>query len=143
MQVVVFWVVTPCSAVVGYQHFRRPYCLHLHSLLPEDGGSMELRNVGILSQHYTASQPRRPRLLKRRNLYASPNITVIKYRIRWAGNVARMGGTRNAYNILDGKPQGKRPLGRPRRRRKGSEAHPTSYSTGTGGSFLGGKAAGA
>jgi len=29
---------------------------------PEDGGSMDLRNVGILLQHYTASQPRRPRL---------------------------------------------------------------------------------
>jgi len=29
---------------------------------PEDGGSMDLPNVGILPQHYTASQPRRPRL---------------------------------------------------------------------------------
>jgi hypothetical protein len=28
---------------------------------PEDGGSMDLRNVGILQQHYTESQPRRPR----------------------------------------------------------------------------------
>jgi hypothetical protein len=28
---------------------------------PEDGGSMELRNAGILPQHYTASQPRKPR----------------------------------------------------------------------------------
>jgi len=31
--------------------------IHLH---PEDGSSMVLRNVGILSQHYTTSQPRRP-----------------------------------------------------------------------------------
>jgi hypothetical protein len=37
-------------------------------------------------------------------------------RMRWAGHVARMGETRNAYRILVGKPEGKRPLGRPRRR---------------------------
>jgi hypothetical protein len=37
-------------------------------------------------------------------------------RIRWAGHVARMGETKNAYRILVGKPEGKRPLGRPRRR---------------------------
>jgi hypothetical protein len=34
----------------------------------------------------------------------------------WAGHVARMGKKRNAYRILVGKPQRKRPLGRPRRR---------------------------
>jgi hypothetical protein len=37
-------------------------------------------------------------------------------RMRWAGHVARMGKKRNAYRILVGKPEGKRPLGRPRRR---------------------------
>jgi hypothetical protein len=37
-------------------------------------------------------------------------------RMRWAGHVARMGATKNAYRILVGKPEGKRPLGRPRRR---------------------------
>jgi hypothetical protein len=36
--------------------------------------------------------------------------------MRWAGHVAQMGETRNAYRILVGKPEGKRPLGRPRRR---------------------------
>jgi hypothetical protein len=36
--------------------------------------------------------------------------------MRWAGNVARMGEKRNVYRILVGKLQGKRPLGRPRRR---------------------------
>jgi hypothetical protein len=35
-------------------------------------------------------------------------------RMRWAGNVARMRVKRNAYRILVGKPEGKRPLGRPR-----------------------------
>jgi hypothetical protein len=37
-------------------------------------------------------------------------------RMRWAGHVARMGETRNAHSILVGKPEGKRPLRRPRRR---------------------------
>jgi hypothetical protein len=36
-------------------------------------------------------------------------------RMRWAGHVARMGEMRNAYRILVGKPEGRRPLGRPRR----------------------------
>jgi hypothetical protein len=52
------------------------------------------------------------------NLYSSPNIIrmIKSRRMRWAGHVARMGVTRNAYRILVGKPEGKRPLGRPRRR---------------------------
>jgi hypothetical protein len=51
------------------------------------------------------------------NLYSSPNIIrMIKSRRRWNGHVARMGEKRNAYRILVGKPEGKRPLGRPRRR---------------------------
>jgi hypothetical protein len=37
-------------------------------------------------------------------------------RMRWAGHVARMGETRNAYRILVGKPEGKRPHGRQKRR---------------------------
>jgi hypothetical protein len=52
------------------------------------------------------------------NLYSSPNtIRMFKSRrMRWAGHVGRMGEKRNAYRILVGKPEGKRPLGRPRRR---------------------------
>jgi hypothetical protein len=48
-------------------------------------------------------------------LYSSSSkIRVIKSRsIRWAEHVARMGEKRNAYRILVGKPEGKRPLGRP------------------------------
>jgi hypothetical protein len=51
-------------------------------------------------------------------LYSLPNmIGVIKSRrTRWAGHVARMGEKRTAYRILVGTPEGKRPLGRPRRR---------------------------
>jgi hypothetical protein len=37
-------------------------------------------------------------------------------RMRWAGHVALMGEKRNAYRLLVGKPEGRRPLGRPRRR---------------------------
>ena len=37
-------------------------------------------------------------------------------RMRWAGHVARMDDKREAYSILVGKPEGKRPLGRPRYR---------------------------
>jgi hypothetical protein len=36
-------------------------------------------------------------------------------RMRWTGHVARMGEKRNAYRILAGMPEGKRPQGRPKR----------------------------
>jgi hypothetical protein len=52
------------------------------------------------------------------DLYSAPNIVrVIKSReMRWAGHVTRMGEGRGAYRVLIGRPEGKRPLGRPRRR---------------------------
>jgi hypothetical protein len=52
------------------------------------------------------------------NLYCSSSIirNIKSRRMRWAGYIARMGEKRNAYRILVGKPEGKRPLGRPRRR---------------------------
>jgi hypothetical protein len=51
-------------------------------------------------------------------LYSSPSIVrVIKARrMRWTGHVPRMGEVRGAYNILIRRPEGRRPLGRPRRR---------------------------
>jgi hypothetical protein len=51
-------------------------------------------------------------------MYSSPSIIrIIKSRrMRWASHVARMGEKRNAYRLLVGKPDGKRPLRRPRRR---------------------------
>jgi hypothetical protein len=51
------------------------------------------------------------------NLYPSPSIIrMIKLsKMIWAGNVARMGQKRNAYRIMVGKPERKRPLGRCRR----------------------------
>jgi hypothetical protein len=55
---------------------------------------------------------------KLHNLYSSPNIIrMIKSRsMRWDGHVAFMWEKRTEYRILVGKPEGKRPLGRPRRR---------------------------
>jgi hypothetical protein len=52
------------------------------------------------------------------DLYSSPNIIrVIKSRrMRWAGHAARTEEKRGAYRILVGRPEGRRPLGRPRRR---------------------------
>ena len=54
------------------------------------------------------------------DLYSLPNIVwVIKSRImRWAGHVTRMGESRGVYRVLVGKPELKRPLGRPRLRRE-------------------------
>jgi hypothetical protein len=52
------------------------------------------------------------------DLYSLPSIVrIIKFRrMRWAWHVVRMGGKGNAYRSLVGKPEGKRPLGRPRHR---------------------------
>jgi hypothetical protein len=51
-------------------------------------------------------------------LYSSPNIIRQNKsrRMRWAGHVARMGEEMNAYKVLMGKPEGKRPRERPRHR---------------------------
>jgi hypothetical protein len=52
------------------------------------------------------------------NLYSSPDIIgqIKSRRMRWAGHMARMVEGRNVYRVLVGKPEGKRPLGRPRHR---------------------------
>jgi hypothetical protein len=55
---------------------------------------------------------------KLNDLYSSPNNArvITSRRMRWAGRVARVGERRGVYRVLVGKPEGKRPFGRPRRR---------------------------
>jgi hypothetical protein len=55
---------------------------------------------------------------KLRDLYPSPSIMrmIKSRRMRWAGHEAQIGEKRTAYRLLVGKPEGRRPLGRPRRR---------------------------
>ena len=52
------------------------------------------------------------------DLYSSPKIVQVmkSRRMRWAGHVACMGEEREVYRVLVGKPEGKRPMGRPRHR---------------------------
>jgi hypothetical protein len=66
----------------------------------EDGTWRKLHNDGLHS------------------LYSSSNIVRViqSRRMRWAGHVARMGEGRGAYRVLVGRPEGKRPLARPRHR---------------------------
>jgi hypothetical protein len=54
------------------------------------------------------------------SLYSSPNIVraIKSRRMRWAGHVASRGEGRGVYRVLVGRPEGKRPLGRPRLRRE-------------------------
>ena len=75
------------------------------------------RIIGPRSDEVTGEW-RRLRNEELNDLYSSPNIVrVIKSRrMRWAGYVARMGEERVVYRVLVRKPEGRRPLGRPRRR---------------------------
>jgi len=79
---------------------------------------MVLRIFGPRKDEVTGEW-RRLRNEELNDLYTSPNIVrVIKSRrMRWARHVARMGEERGMYRVLVGKPEGKRPMRRPRRRR--------------------------
>ena len=81
-------------------------------------GNMVLRRIFGPRRDEVTGEWRRLHNEELNGLYSSPNIVqVIKLRrMRWAGHVARMGEERGAYRVLVGKPEVKRPLGRPRRR---------------------------
>ena len=79
---------------------------------------MVLRRIFGPRRHEVTGEWRRLHYEELNDLYCSPNIVrVIKSRrMRWAGHVARMGEERGAYRVLVGKTDGKRSLGRRRRR---------------------------
>ena len=84
---------------------------------------IKLRNVQnyyYYYYYYTTGEWRKLHKEVLSDLYSLPNIVrVVKSRrMRWAENVARMGEGRGVHRVLVGKPEGKRPLGRPRRRWK-------------------------
>ncbi|KAJ4436345.1 hypothetical protein ANN_18976 [Periplaneta americana] len=68
----------------------------------------------------TWREEHRLRVFENKVLRNSPDIirNIKSRRLRWAGHEARMGESRNAYRVLVGRPEGKRSLGRPRRRWK-------------------------
>ena len=80
--------------------------------------NMVLRRIIGPRRDEVTEEWRRLRNEELNDLYCSPNIVrVIKWRrMRWAGHVASMGEEREVYRVLVGKPEGKRPLGRPRHR---------------------------
>jgi len=77
-----------------------------------------LRRVFGPKRDEVTGEWRKPHNEELNDLYSLPNIVrVVKSRrMRWVGHVARMGEDRGVHRVLVGKPEGKRPLGRPRRR---------------------------
>ena len=77
-----------------------------------------LRRIFGPKRDVVTGEPRKLHTEELNDLYCSPNIVrVVKSRrMRWAGHVARMEEGRGVHKVLVGKPDGKRPLGRPRRR---------------------------
>jgi len=79
---------------------------------------MVLRRIFRPTRDEVTGEWRRLHIEELNDLYSSPNIVrVIKSRrMWWAGHLARMGEERGVYRVLVGKPEGRRPLERPKRR---------------------------
>ena len=77
-----------------------------------------LRRIFGLKRDEVTGEKRKIHSEELNNLYISPNIVrmIQSRRMKWAGHVARMGESRVLYRILVGKREGRRPLGRHRRR---------------------------
>jgi len=80
--------------------------------------NMVLRRIFGLRRDEITGEWRRLHNEELNDLYSSTNIErmIKSRRIRWAGHVARMGEERGVYRVLLGKPESKRPVGRPTRR---------------------------
>ena len=89
-----------------------------HSPVPLMFEDIVLRRIFGPSRDEVTGEWRRLHNEELNDLYSSPNIVraIKSRRMRWAGHVARMGEEKGAYRALVGKTEGKRPLGRPRRR---------------------------
>ena len=77
-----------------------------------------LRRIFVPRRDEVTGEWRRLHNEKLNDLYSSPNIVrgIKSRRMRWAGHVARMCEERGLYRVLVGKPEWRRPMGRPRRR---------------------------
>jgi hypothetical protein len=102
-----------------------------------DGGSRALRNVGILPQHYTASQPRRPWLESKSKWLHKFNVGLLM----WAGIVTEYGLDDRIIGVRFPAWAGNFSLRH--RVQTSSGAHPASHPVGTRASFPGSKADGA
>ncbi|KAJ4445665.1 hypothetical protein ANN_12349 [Periplaneta americana] len=98
--------------LVGRPEGKRP--LGRPRLRWEDNIKMNLREVGCDDRDWINLAPMAG--LCEGGNEPSGSLKAICKRLRWAGHVGRMGESRNAYRVLVGRPEGKRPLGRPRRR---------------------------
>jgi len=80
--------------------------------------NMVLRRIFGPMKYEVTGEWRRLHIQELNDLYSSPNIVRVmnSRRMRWAGHVARMGEERGVYGVLVGKSEGRRPLGRHRRR---------------------------